>query len=195
MNKNNSARATVLLLVATLVSACASTTPPVVEELDYDTGVTFTYSRTPFVFSPNEKAEDFSAVEYVQIGMIEINTMGTLRYYLWMGISEPKFSETSGKVGERFEFVNFDVDGREFRLDAIGSSHEAIGTSGPIYEGLFKTTEDVYYEITLEQIGFFVAAADVSFRTADPTAEVYRPWYRSVSPQEDLAEFYRAVLE
>ena len=193
MENNKYIRAIALIFAAAFVAACASATPPVVDKLDESTGVTVTYSRTPFVFSPNEKADDYSAVEYVQIGMIEINTMGTLRYYLWMGVSEPKFAETGG-VSERFEFVNFDIDGREIRLDAIGSSHEAIGTSEPIYSGLFKSTEDVYFDITLEQIGMFVGASDISFRNSDSMSSVYRPWYRAVSPHEDLAEFYREVL-
>ena len=129
MNYNKKIRAIALLSIAAFMSACASTTPPVIDKLDENTGVTITYSRTPFVFSPNEEADDYSAVEFVQVGMIEVNTMGTLRYYLWMGVSEPRFSETAGRIPERFAFVDFDIDGRQFRLDAVGSSHEAIGTS------------------------------------------------------------------
>lgn len=195
MKNNKKTRAIGLLSVAVFIAACATPTPPVVNMLDENTGVTVTHSRTPFVFSPNEQADDYSAVEYVQIGMIEINNMGALRYYVWMGVSEPKFAETGGSVSERFEFVNFSVDGREFRLDAVGSSHEVIGTSEPIYSGLFKSTEDVYFDISLEQIGMFVGADDVSFRTANSTTKVYRPWYKAVTPQEDLAEFYREVLQ
>ena len=184
-----------LLSVAILIAACASATPPVVEMLDENTGVTVTYSRTPFVFSPNEKADDYSAVEYVQIGMIEVNTMGALRHYLWMGVSEPEFIDAGGSVSERFEFVTFTIDGREFRLGAVGTSHEVIGTSEPVYPGLFKSTEDVYFDIALEQIGMFVGANDISFRNADSTADVYRSWYKAVTPHEDLAEFYREVLQ
>jgi hypothetical protein len=195
MEKNKKIRAIALFSVAVFIAACASATPPVVNKLDENTGVTVTYSRTPFVFSPNETVDDYSAAEYVQVGMIEINTMGSLRYYLWMGVSEPKFAEKEGSVSERFGFVDFDIDGREFRLDAIGSSHEAIGTSEPVYACLYKSTEDVYFDIELDQIGMFVAANDISFRNADSLSNVYRPWYKAVAPYEDLAEFHRTVIQ
>ncbi len=195
MEKNKKIRAIALLSVAVFIAACASTSPPVVDKLDENTGVTVTYSRTPFVFSPSGKADDYAAVEYVQVGMIEINTMGTLRYYLWMGVSEPRFAETEGSIPERFQFVDFDIDGQEFRLDAIGSSHEAIGTSEPIYSGLYKSTKDVYFDIELDQIGMFVAANDISFRNAESLSGVYRPWYKAVAPYEDLAEFHKVVIQ
>ena len=193
-NKNNNFLAVAVALF--VFSGCASSPPePVIDKLDYNTGVTVTYSRTPFTFSPNEKADDYSAVEFVQIGAIEVNSMGSLKYYLWLGISEPKYLEGSGSHPHGFESLEFDFDGRKVNVDVLGWTHEAIGTSEPVYDGLFRSTQDAYYEVTLEQIEMLERSRDVSFTTASADSSVYTPWYKSVSPQEDLAEFTRVVRE
>ena len=185
------------VLVSLLIAGGCATTPsePVIDKLDYNTGVTVTYSRTPFTFSPSGNTGDFSAAEFVQIGAIEVNTMGTLRYYLWLGISEPGYRDDSVDHPAGFESVEFDFDGEKVNVDVLGWSHESIGTSEPVYRGLYKSTRDAYYEVTLEQIEKLGQAQDVSFTTASTDSRQYTPWYRSVSPYEDLAEFSRVVRE
>ena len=185
----------VILGSCVLLTGCASPMTPVIDKLDEDTGVTVTYSRTPFVFSPNERADDHAASEFVQVGAIEINTMGALKYYLWLGISEAYSLETTEGHPQGFETVVFDIDGKKISLDVRGWSHEAIGTSAPIYKKLFKSTKDAYYEVSLDHVAMLIDATDVSFSSSGPAARTYRPWYRSVTPNEDLTEFHKVVLE
>ena len=185
----------VFLAISAMVAACATPAPPVIDKLDENTGVTVTYSRTPFVFSPSDKVSDDSPVEFVQIGAIEINTMGSLRYYLWLGITEPKYLDSAEGHPQGFETIVFDLDGDQESFNVLGWSHQAIGTSEPVYEKLFNSTRDAYYEVSLDQISMMLEATEISLRTADPAGREYTPYYRIVAPYEDLAEFRRVVLE
>lgn len=195
MNKKNNISIAVVAWLCVLAGCAATPSEPVIDKLDYDTGVTVTYSRTPFTFSPNERVEDYAAAEFVQIGAIEVNSMGTLKYYLWLGISEPGYLQGSDNHPRGFESLEFDFDGEKVNVDVLGWSHEAIGTSEPVYDGLFRSTRDAYYEVSLEHIEMLGRAQDVSFTTASAEPRMYKPWYRSVSPYEDLAEFTRVVRQ
>ena len=195
MNKKNNKSVAVAASLCVLAGCAAAPSEPVIDKLDYNTGVTVTYSRTPFTFSPSERVDDYYTAEFVQIGAIEVNTMGTLKYYLWLGISEPGYLQGSDNQPRGFESLEFDFDGEKVNVDVLGWSHEAIGTSEPVYNGLFRSTRDAYYEVSLEHIEMLGRAQDVSFTTASAESRMYKPWYRSVSPYEDLAEFTRVVRE
>ena len=99
----------VSLAISAMMAACATPAPPVIDKLDENTGVTVTYSRTPFVFSPDDQSDDYSAAGFVQLGAIEVNTMGTLQYYLWLGISAPKYLESADGYPQGFETIVLDL--------------------------------------------------------------------------------------
>jgi len=82
--------AVISIAVLAILSACAADQQPAVGHLDELTAVTIAHSRTPIIMSTDTISE---WREYVQIGAIEVNRMGTLQYYLWLGISEVKYTE------------------------------------------------------------------------------------------------------
>ena len=135
------------------------------------------------------------ARDYVQIGAIEVNRMGALQYYLWLGISEVKFAESADKYPKGFESVVFVVGGEEFQLDVRGWTQEAIGVSEPVYKKLFKNTVDAYYDVTLEQIQLLTDVDGIKFRTIGPAPKEYIPWYKSITAKDDLVEFFRIVSQ
>lgn len=176
-----------------ILSACAAAQPPVVEYLDELTGVTITHSRTPFIMSTDTYSD--VARDYMQIGAIEVNRMGTHQYYLWLGISEVKYTKSAYRPPRGFESIVFIVGEEKFQLDIGGWTQEAIGASEPVYEKLFQNTVDAYYEVTLEQIDLLTDADRIRFRTIGPAPKEYAPWYKSITAKDDLAEFLRIVSQ
>ena len=185
--------ALVAAVVLGMVSACATEQPAVVDYLDESTAVTITRSRTPFVLSTGTSSD--VARDFVQIGAIEINRMGARRYFLWFGISEVMYAEAERSNPKGFESIVVDVGSEEFQLDVIGWTEKAIGAGEPIYEKLFRTTVDAYYEVSLQQNELLADVNGINFRTTGVTPKKYTPWYRAVAANEDLKEFYRTVTQ
>lgn len=186
----------VLIAALAILSACVAQ-QPAVEYLDEITGITITHSRTPFVLSTEMSADSSvdAARDYVQIGAIEVNRMGSLKYFLWLGISEVTYSGPKQQHPEEFESIVFAVDDEEFQLDIAGWTEAAIGASDPVYKKLFRDTVDAYYEVTTEQIQQLASVELITFRTIGSSPKEYVSWYRSVTAREDLAQFLTIVAQ
>lgn len=183
------------LTVPLVLSACATEQLSVVEKLDELTAVTITYSRAPIVMSIDRPFDPRDKRDYVEIGAIEVNRMGTLQYFLWLGISEMTDPESADTRPKGFESIVFIAGGEEFQLDVLGWTHEAIGTSQRVYKKLFSTTVDAYYEVTLDQIQLLTEANGMEFRTSGSMPKEFVLWYRPITAKNDLAEFLRTVLQ
>ena len=181
------------LTFSAFLAACATPQPPVIDKLDETTGVTVTHSRMPFTLSSDAFAEP--AVDYVQMGVIEINRMGTLNYYLWLGISEPNFAQSGKGLQPKFEAVDVLLDGQANRIELHGQTHASIGTLEPIYKKLFRSTAEAYYAIDIDLIRRMVQADDIRLRTVEPEPKQYTLWYQSTTAEEDLAEFLNVVSQ
>ena len=131
----------------------------------------------------------------MQVGAIEINRMGSLKYYLWFGISEVEHVKSTDSRPVRFESIMLIVGNENIRLDVHGWTHEAIGTSAPIYKRLFPSASDAYYQVTLKQLRLLAEADAPTFRTADSASPEFIPWYKQIKANSDLAEFLRTVSE
>jgi hypothetical protein len=185
----------IVLAVTAILSACATGQAPVVEKLDELTAVTITHNRTPIILSPDTPLDPAAARDYVQIGVIEINRMGSLRYYLWLGISEMQPREGAAEHPVGYESIVLAASGGEFPLDAHGWTHETIGSSEPVYKRLFWTSADAYYEVTLEQIQLLNDVGAIQLHTTGPAAKTFVPSYGQSKAKHDLAEFLRTVSQ
>jgi hypothetical protein len=130
----------------------------------------------------------------VQIGAIEVNRMGTLQYYLWLGISEMNYEATANEQPEGFESIVIDVGGEKIPLDVLGWTENAIGVSEPVYKKLFSTSVDAYYQVTLEQIQLLNEVDGIKLLTTGSEAREFVSWYRQDTAKDDLAEFLQSVL-
>ncbi len=139
------------------------------------------------------KARDLR--DYVEVGAIEVNHMGTLRHFLWLGISEVNNTERVDARPEGFESIVFFADEGTFQLDVFSWTHEAIGTSERIYKKVFAGSADAYYEITLDQIRLLANADVMKVRTSGSAPKEYVVWYRPATAKEDLSEFLETVLQ
>ena len=176
-----------------LLAACATPQPPVIDKLDEVTGVTITHSRMPFTLSSDAFTQP--AVDYVQLGAIEINKMGSMSYYLWLGISEPDFAQPGKGLQSKFEAVDIVLDGNATRIELHGQTHASIGTLEPVYKKLFRSTAEAYYEVDLDLISRMVQAEDMALRTVEAEPKEYTLWYQSTTAEEDLAEFLNVVSQ
>ena len=181
--------------VLTIVSACATGQQPVVEKLDEYTAVTITHSRTPIIMSPDTPYDRDTPRDYVQIGAIEVNRMGTLRYYLWLGISDMEHMASDDERPRGFESIVLNIGSEELRLEILGWTEDTIGASVPVYKKIFPDSEDAYYKITLDQIQFLTAVDALKLRTTGSESKEFVPWYKQTTASDDLAEFLRAVSE
>ena len=176
-----------------MLSACAAGPQPVTEYLDELTAVTITHSRTPFTLSMESSLD--SPGDFVQVGAIEVNRMGTHEYFLWLGISAVDYAENSDGRPEGFESIVFVLDDGEIQLDIHGWSAAAIGASKPVYKRLFKESVDAYYPVALEQLRSLTDADVIELRTTDAKPRTFVSWYRSVAAKDDLTEFLRIVAQ
>lgn len=182
------------VVLATL-SACAAGQAPVVEKLDELTAVTYTHVRTPLILSPDTSLDRTQATDYVQVGAIEVNRMGSLNYYLWLGISDTQYEESSSTHQDGFESITLTLGDQKFPLDIHGWTHASIGISEPVYKKLFSTSVDAYYEVTPEQVRSLTEVDNMKLLTSGAAPKEFVPWYRQTAAKEEFTEFIKAVLQ
>ncbi len=183
------------ITVLLVLSACATEKSSVVEKMDELTAVTITHHRTPIIMSTDTQFALRDAKEFVEIGAIEVNRMGTLRYFLWLGISVANYTESADARPEGFESIVLVAGDDEFQLDVVGWTHHEIGTSERIYKKLFSSSTDAYYEITLDQIQLLAETGGMKVRTTGSVPKEFVLWYRPITAKGDLSEFLKTVLQ
>lgn len=175
--------------------ACAAGQPTVIEKLDESTAVTYTHSRSALILSPDIPLDREKTRDYVQIGPIEVNRMGALRYYLWLGISDVGNLQSAAADHAGFEKIFLMLGDQEIALEVLGWTPSAIGVSEPVYKKLFPTSVDAFYEVTLAQIRRMSDVGTVTLRTTGAAPKEFVSWYKQTTAKEDLAEFLRRVAE
>jgi len=185
----------ILIALVSILSACAAANPAVVEKLDDVTAVTVTRSRTPFIMSSDTLFDPKTPRDYVQIGAIEVNRMGNLKYYLWLGISDLDHYASADRHPGGYEAIILTAGGEEFPVDVHGWTQDAIGISKPVYKKLFSSSVDAYYEVTLENIQLLTEADSIKLRTSGSSPKEFVLLYRQNTARDDLAEFVITALQ
>ena len=187
--------AVVISVILAVLSACATEQTAVIETLDDLTAVTVTYSRTPLVMSPDTPLDREARRDYLQLGVIEVNQMGSLQYYLWLGITLVNQDSYAGKQVEGFESIVLAVNDISFALDVKGWTPGVIGTSEPVYQKIFPDSADAYYSVTLDQIRLLTDSDNLKLRTSGSAPEEFVSWYSQTTFEGDLSEFLGAVVQ
>ena len=182
------------MAVLTFLSACMAGQSIVVEKLDETTAVTITYVGAPLVLSPETRFDQETGRDYTQVGAMEVNRMGALQYYLWIGITEVGQAENAAGHPDGYDSVVFIVDDEELRLDVLGWTPEAIGASEPVYRKLYATSADAYYQVTLDQIQLLAYSDSLKLLTTGPAPKEFLPRFGQETFQGDWTEFVRTVL-
>jgi hypothetical protein len=195
MTKHSHFSTAISIAVLAVLSACTTGQPAVIEKLDELTAATVTYCRTPLIMSPDTPHVRESRRDYVQIGVIEVNRMGTLEYYLWLGITEVDQVATANTHPEGFSSIVLAVDETSIELDVNGWSPSVIGTSASVYQKIFPDSADAYYQVTLKQIQLLTDSDRLTLRTTGSAAKEFVSWYSQTTFESDLSEFLREVME
>jgi len=183
----NGVRITILLA---LLTACSASGSLVVESLDPVTGVTVLHATAPVVLYRDNSAYAAHARDYVYLGPIEVNRMGSYSYYLWLGIwSTIWYEERSSEQRDGFESVVLFADGEPLPLEFAGWTLESIGVTQPVYVKPVASAADAYYRVTIDQIRLIAEAGDLQLRVGAAQPKAYSLWDNQGSSNASMRAF------
>jgi hypothetical protein len=164
------------ILLAGFATACGSSSQLLEESLDYGTGVTLTRSTAPIVLYHDNSGHAAYARDYVYLGPIEVNRMGSYSYYLWLGIWSTLDDASRWTQRDGFESIVLYADGEPLQLEIAGWSAETIGASRPVFVKPVTSAADAYYAVTVDQIRMIAEARDLVLQTVSPSTVQYHRW-------------------
>lgn len=179
------------LAVALLIAACAGSGDRTIDKLDTLTGVTITYSKTPFVFFRDESGKAAFAKNYVHMGPLEVNRMGNFRYYLWLGVWSTVQDSRLGDTRDGFESIVIYADGEPLSLELAGWTPASIGAGEPIYLKPVSSAADAYYEVTIDYLRLIAASSDIRLLTTGNQPQSFELWDEQQTARADLISFLR----
>ncbi len=176
-------------VLAALLAGCGSSGPLVAEQLDPVTGVTVTHATAPLVLYRDNSAIAAHARDFVYVGPVEVNRMGSYSYYLWLGIWSTIQDDNDFEQRDGFESVVIFADGEPLRLELKGWSSDSIGVSTSIYPPPTASAANAYYPVTLDQIRLISQARDVRLHTSGNGTATFEPWDNQSSAQSSFRAF------
>lgn len=184
----------IIRIVAILMLVSCASSPAIIEKLDSTTGVTVTFSRTPLVLYRDKPSEAAYARNYVHLGPIQVNRIGSYRYYLWLGIWNTMQLADLSEHRDGFESIIVFADGEPLTFELAGWTPESIGTSEPTYMKPVASASDAYYEVTADQIRLIAGARDIRLRSTGAFPKEFQLWDEQISAKNSLAEFLNRTL-
>jgi hypothetical protein len=181
-------------LLAGLAVACGSSTPLLEESLDYGTGVTLTRSTAPVVLYRDNSGHAAYARDFVYVGPIEVNRMGSYNYYLWLGIWSTLDDSSRWTKRDGFESITLYADGEPLQLEVAGWSVESIGASRPVFTKPVASAADAYYPVTVDQIRLIAEARDLELQTSSPPMMRYHRWREGDAGAMAMRQFVTRAL-
>jgi len=176
------------ILLLTLV-ACAGHPGAVQNKLDPLTAATISYSGTPLLFYRNDFGKAAFARNYVSLGPIKVNRMGSYHYYIWLGIWNTMQDARPGEPRDGFESIVIFADGEPLVLELSGWSQATIGASEPVYLRPVASATDAYYEVTVDHLRLIATADDIRLQSTGPGPRTYELWDEQQSARKTLLEF------
>lgn len=179
-----------------LLASCSTSGPLIVQKLDHQTGVTVLRATKPLVLYRDNSAYAAYARDYVNIGPIEVNRMGTRDYFLWLGIwgtlrdDARLFRERDG-----FESIVLYADGEPLSLELAGWTFDSIGVSEPVYLKPVAGAADAYYRVTVDQIRLIATASDIVLRTGLVHSASYGLWDEQALPNASYKAFLSSAYD
>jgi len=156
------------------LTACAGQPPPVHSRLDAS-GITVVTLVDPLVVARPVADLAAGTRDYAYLGPVEVNRMGELSYFLWVGLASTIDRERVNAVPEAAETLVVIVDQQPMTLALEIWQHDLesppYAAAAPLYATLSART-------TLDQIRRIAAAASVEIHIVSTTGAVrrYRHW-------------------
>ena len=183
-----------LLLLMLLVGACSGmgTTPDT--RLDPETGATIQRAAVPIRFFRDNSGRAAYARDFVYLGPLSVNRMGSYRHYVWLGVwSTHADSVDATTRRDELETITIIADGEPLALEVAGWTPGTIGVSAPVYKRPVASAIDAYYLVTLDQIRLISEARDVSIQTAAGESGRYEVWASGERGAEAMRQFVRQI--
>jgi hypothetical protein len=179
------------ILISLTLVACAGQPGAIQNKLDPATAVTITYSQTPMVFYRDDSGKAAFARNYLHLGPLEVNRMGSFHYYLWLGIWNTMQDAEPGESRNGFESIVIYVDGEPLALELTGWTPAAIGATEPVYLRPVASAADAYYEVTVDHLRLIAASDEVRIQSTGPGTRTYELWDKQKAAKKSLDEFLR----
>lgn len=192
---SSSARASAALVVLLLVSATATGRGELLRQhLDERTALVLTGLQRPLILHKDEPGLAANARDYIQLGPLEINRQGELRYYLWMSIWSTIDRAGDLRWRQGFEVVHVFADGEpvDVELSAWNLARERAEVS--FYEKPVHGAVDAFYPVTLDQLRRIAAATEVYAVAGPQSRDRYQAWEWSPSALRAFVEYGRDRL-
>jgi hypothetical protein len=179
----------IILLLVKGLSGCASAPSKATEILDPQTAVTLTSAATPLIFYRDNSGAAAYARDYVYVGPIGVNNMGSYRYFLWFGIwsANPAVPPASHRNG--FDLVTIFADGEPLQLEVAGWTPGAIGASLNPYVKPVASAADAYFEVTIDQVRLIAESRDLRIVTTGMGAASFELWDAQTAAFRSLDQF------
>ena len=177
------------MALALLLAGCSGNGGLLREKLDPVTAVTITTSTTPLIFYRDDNARAAYARDFVYVGPIMVNTMGSYRYFLWFGVWSAIPDAPPAEVRDGLETVTLFADGEPLQLSVSGWTAGAMGASDGAYAKPVASAADAYYEVTMDQVRLMAGSRELRLLTSGPGGKSYELWSNQASALESLRQF------
>jgi len=187
-------RLAAVILGLAMLSACAGSSSHIADKLDSTTGVTLTFSDTPMVFYRDDSGKAAHAMNLIHMGPLEVNRMGEIRYFLWLGIWNTMQNTDSSEVRNGFESVVIFADGEPLPLELAGWTPSAIGAAEHAYLRPVASAADAYFELTVDQLRLIAASRDIHVQSTGSPIRRYELWNSQKAAKASLIEFLKQAV-
>jgi hypothetical protein len=162
----NALRLTLLIAFAFIMSACGAIqgqrSSDVSSRLDTDTGVTYVTLDRALGFAASQPQLTTSARDYVYVGPVEINRMGSREHFLWVGVATTIDRNLAGVTLPGTEAISFVLDGEPMILSLQDWS--ATGRSSAPYDPPAPVLEHLGVAVSIDQIALITQAKTLELR-------------------------------
>jgi hypothetical protein len=151
-------RVLVLSLLAA-IAACEAERPRVREYLDPQTAVTIRAMNAPFVYAREVPEIAVNVRDYLSLGAVEVNNMGTRKHYLvlvaWSTVDRGVARAQSASIPEHIQLT---AGGRTLELAPVGHDARSLGIGDPPYRPPTGFVAESWYAVTTEELRRLAAA-------------------------------------
>ena len=182
-------------LVATLTLAgCTASGPQVNEYLDPQTAVTIRALAVPLVYAHDAPAIAANTRDYLSLGVVEVNNMGTRKHYLavvsWTTIDRHRVGVPPAPVPER---VEMSIGGHARDLKPVSHEARSLGIGGALFRPPSGYVGEAWYAMTPADLRALAAELPDSVTILQDDGDVaYHSW-RGDKPA--FVEFVRDIPE
>jgi hypothetical protein len=149
--KTGSVRPAFILCTLAALFACTTTRPQpgLSERLDERTGITVTTLDRPLEFFCPLPEKGLDAASFADVGLAELNRMGTRSYYLWISVLWGR-TDPNRTDSPRLEAVALDLGDDSVAFDA-GSRVEPP-SQVKLYTSRADWSEELTFALTVDQV-------------------------------------------